>query len=394
MTLTELDAAVAGLATSLTDNRRQFHRIPELGFEEHKTAALVAEKLRELDLAPRTGIAGTGMVALIQGARPGRTLLIRADMDGLPIEERTELEYRSTHPSVMHACGHDTHIAMLLGAAKLLLERRDQFAGTVKLMFQPAEEGLGGAKVMIDEGVLQNPEVDAALGFHIWNNLPVGQVGVREGSVMASSDRIKINIHGQGGHGAMPHRSADAIAAAAYVVTALQTIVSRSSSPLEPAVVTIGTIHGGYAANIIADSVEMTGTVRTFHDDLWRQMPGHIERVVQGTCAALGVQGSVEYSRGYPATVNDDAMTALVREAAVEALGEEAVVFPEQSTGAEDMSFVLREVPGCYFFIGSSNPSKGLTFPHHHPAFNVDEDAMPVGVKVIVASALKYLSGS
>lgn len=387
----DLGAEVGNLAGELSATRREFHRIPELGFEEHKTSALVAEKLRVLGLTPQTGVAETGVVATIEGGEPGPTLLLRADMDGLPVEERTGVEYSSTHPNRMHACGHDTHITMLLGAAKVLLRQRETLRGSVKLVFQPAEEGLGGARVMIEQGVLENPAVDAALGFHVWNNLPVGQIGVREGPVMASSDRIKITIAGQGGHGAMPHRSADAIVGAAQVITALQTIVSRSVSPVEPAVITIGTIEGGYAPNVIADRVMMTGTVRTFHEDLWKAMPGHIERVVHGVCAAMGVQGTVEYNRGYPPTVNEPGMTELVREAATEVMGAEAVVYPEQSTGAEDFSFFLQAVPGNYFFIGSANPLKGASQPHHHPEFNVDEDAMPNGVKVIVASALKYL---
>ncbi|MEJ7654074.1 MAG: amidohydrolase [Chloroflexia bacterium] len=393
MTTADLGVTIEGLTESLVSTRREFHRIPELGFEEHETSALVAEKLRAMGLEPRTGVAKTGVVAMIEGGHPGPTLLVRADMDGLPIEERSGAEYSSKHPNRMHACGHDTHIAMLLASASVLLGVRDQLHGRVKLIFQPAEEGLGGAKVMMDEGVLEDPHVDAALGFHIWNNLPTGQVGVREGPVMASTDRIKIEIIGQGGHGALPHTSADAVVAAAHVVTALQTIVSRNVSPMEPAVVTIGTIHGGYAANIIADRVEMTGTVRSFNEDVWKQLPSHIERVVHGVCAALGVQGNVEYRRGYPTTVNDEGMTELVRAAAIEALGEEAVVYPERSTGGEDMSFILQAVPGCYFFIGSQNNSKGISRPHHHPEFNIDEDALPVGVKVITAGVLRYLSG-
>lgn len=392
MPMYDLGTEIARLSDELVGVRREFHRIPELGFQEYKTSALIAEKLRSLGLEPETGIAGTGVVALVRGRTSDRTLLIRADMDALPLDERSGAEYRSTHPNVMHACGHDAHVAMLLGAARVLLQRRDRLNGNIKLVFQPAEEGLGGARVMIEEGVLDNPRVDAALGFHIWNNLPVGQVGVREGPVMASTDRIRIDIQGQGGHGAMPQHSADSIVAAAHVITALQTIVSRTTSPVDPAVVTIGTIEGGYAPNIIADQVRMTGTVRTFSQELWKQMPRHIERVVHGVCAALGVHGAVEYHRGYPTTINDSSMTYLVRCAAIEALGDEAVVYPEQSTGGEDMSFFLRAVPGCYFFIGSRNPAKGFSHPHHHPSFDVDEDALTYGVKVIVASAMRYLS--
>lgn len=392
MVMTDWTSRAESLAEELVETRRQFHQIPELGFEEHKTSALVAEKLRALGLEPRTGVARTGVVALIEGAYPGLTLLMRADMDGLPIEERTGLPYRSTHPDRMHACGHDTHMSMLLAASRLLLEQRDQLHGNVKLVFHPAEEGIGGAEPMIEEGVLENPRVDAAIGCHIWNGMPTGQLGVREGPIMASTDRLSISIEGSGGHGAMPHMTADAIVAAAHVVTALQTVVSRRTSPLEPAVVTIGTINGGYKANIIADRVEMTGTVRTFNEDLWQRMPGLIEQVVTGTCAALGVHGTVEYTRGYPTTVNDARMTGLVREAAVAVLGEEHVVYPDLSTGGEDMSFFLQAVPGCFFFVGSQNQAKGAFHPHHHAEFEVDEDAMTTGVKVLAASALRYLA--
>ncbi len=391
MVIAEWGERVETMTEDLAATRREFHRIPEIGFEEYETSALIAQKLRALGLQPRTGIGGTGVVALIEGAHPGKTLLMRADMDGLPIEERTGLPYASTHPGRMHACGHDTHVTMLLAAAQLLLERREDLHGCVKLVFQPAEEGLGGARAMIEDGVLENPHVDAAIGCHIWNDMPVGLVGVREGPIMAASDRIKITIEGQGGHGAMPHHAVDAIATAAQVVTTLQTIVSRRVSPLQAGVVTIGTIHGGYASNIIADRVEMQGTVRSFDEDVWEQMPIQIEQVVTGVCAAMGVRGTVEYHRGVPTTVNDSGMTKLVREAAIEALGEERVVVPEQSTGGEDMSLFLRAAPGCFFYVGSQNPAKGADKPHHHPEFEVDEDAMPNGVKVLVASALRYL---
>lgn len=392
MAIAQWESRVAEMAPELVETRRAFHRIPELGFEEHETAALVAERLRALGLEPRTGVGGTGVVALIEGAHPGRTLMLRADMDGLPIEERTGLPFSSTHAGRMHACGHDAHIAMLLGAAEILAGRRDEIHGAVKLVFQPAEEGLAGARAMIEDGVLADPPVDAAIGCHIWNTLPVGQVGVREGPLMANSDTVRITIEGQGGHGAMPHLSSDAIVAAGHVVTALQTVVSRRVSPLEPAVVTIGTISGGYKNNVIADRVEMDGTVRTFDEDLWHGMPGQIETVVAGVCAALGVRGTVEYTRGYPVVVNDPEMTALVRDAAREAAGEERVVYPERSMGGEDMSFFLRAVPGCFFFVGSQNAARGATKPHHHPEFEIDEDALLTGVKVLVASALKYLN--
>lgn len=388
-----LSKDVLSLAEQMIQDRRDFHMHPELGFQEERTAARVVEALRAAGLDEiQTGVAKTGVVAIIRGRMPGKTVLLRADMDALPVTELSDAPYRSRNAGKMHACGHDAHTAMLLATAKVLHARRTEFDGTVKLVFQPAEEGPGGALPMIEAGVLENPKVDAALGLHIWNVLQVGQIGVRSGPVMANTDEFTLTLRGKGGHGAMPHLSVDAISVAGQLITALQNVVSRQVSPLEPAVVTIGTIRGGERHNIIAHEVTMTGTVRTFSAELGAAIPGMIERVIRGITTAHGADYALEYHRVYPATHNDPRVTDLVRDAAAKIVGWDNVREAEASMGGEDMAYFLQRVPGCYFFVGSANPEKGLTNPHHHPEFDFDEDAMPIGVQVMVQAALDTLA--
>jgi amidohydrolase len=388
-----LDEAVQAMTPDLIETRRDFHRWPELSFQEHHTAARVAQALTGLGLEIRTGVAKTGLVALLRGDRPGKTLLVRADIDALPLHEEATHSYASRNPGVMHACGHDAHMAMLLGAIRFLAEHKQAITGIIKFVFQPAEEGPGGADLMIEEGVLEEPHVDAALGYHIWAELPVGVVGVRNGPLMASSDEFELVVHGQGGHGADPHLAVDAVVVASHIVLALQTIVSRGVSPLQCAVVTVGRLVSGSGHNIIAQDAVMTGTVRTFCEDLRAEMPGRIEKLARGVAAAYGATVELRYKPQYPVTVNDPAVSAVVRRAAERVIGAERVVEAEQTMGSEDMGYFLRVVPGCYFLIGASNPEKGIDKPHHHPSFDIDEDALPVGVKVIVASVLDYLAG-
>ncbi len=386
-----LESDVQRIAPLITEIRRTLHAYPEPGFEEEQTARLIVDKLSGLGLEIATGLARTGVVATLKGARPGKTVLVRADMDALPVKEETGAPYASRREGFMHACGHDGHVAVLIGLARLLASKRDRIAGTIKFVFQPAEEGPGGAQPMIAAGVLANPTVDAALGFHLWNNLPVGQIGVRPGAIMAATDEIEIAVKGKGGHGAKPHLSVDAVVAAAHLVTGLQSIVSRTINPLEPAVVTIGTINGGFRHNIIAPEVRMTGTVRTYDPALREQLPGRIERVVQGVCEAMGATCSVSFNPVYPATLNDPAMTELVRKAAVTVVGDEQAILCEPSMGGEDMSYFLSAVPGCYFFLGSANSARGLDQPHHSPLFDFDESAMPIGVQVLQQAVFDFL---
>ena len=377
-------------------DRRHLHQHPELGYQEVQTSGFVAERLRARGVDDvRTGIAKTGVTGLIRGTAPGdgKTVLLRADMDALPIEEENEVEYRSVHPGVMHACGHDAHTAMLLGVSRLLLERRDRFAGAVKVLFQPSEElPPGGAKPMIDAGVLDDPKVDAAFGMHMAQEQPVGSIALRAGPTMAAADRFTIEIKGKGGHGARPQSTIDPIAVGAQIVTALQTIVSREVDPIKQAVVTVGAFRAGEAFNVIPDAAELRGTVRSFDPDVRDQLEERIEALVRGVAAAMRAEIDFGYQRGYPATVNDPAMTELVRAAATEVVGEDRLIESPQIMGAEDFSYFLEAVPGCFFFVGSRNPEKGLVWGHHHPRFDIDEESLGTGIETMTATTLRYLA--
>ena len=384
-----------GEITSLKDEmiqmRRDFHRKPEPGFREVETSKVVAKRLEEYGLEVKKGIAKTGVVGLLRGGSEGKTILIRADMDALTVKEQTGLEFASENEGVMHACGHDGHMTIALTTARILSRHRDALKGNLKFVFQPAEEWPGGAKLMIEEGVMEDPKVDAAIGLHLWNYLPIGKVGVRSGPIMASMDSMRIKIKGKGGHGAIPHDTVDSIVVSSHVVTALQTIASREIAPIAPCVVTIGTIKGGYGFNIIADFVEMEGTVRALDVDLQKTLPGRIERIIKGVTSGMRADYDFEYTFHHPVTINDETMVGLIEEVSAVVAGQENVVIFEQTMGGEDMAFFLREVPGCYFFLGSSNKEKGLDQPHHSPQFNFDEDAMPIGVEIFARAAMKYL---
>jgi amidohydrolase len=313
-------------------------------------------------------------------------------MDALPIQEENEVEYVSQVDGAMHACGHDAHTAMLLGVTRLLLERRDQFPGTVKLLFQPAEEGPGGARPMIEEGVLENPHVDAVFGLHVAQDVPVGRIELRPGAAMAASDRFYVQIQGKGGHGASPHLTIDAVTVAAYVLTTLQTIVSREVDPIDPAVVTVGMIRAGEAPNVIPDTAEMRGTVRTFNPETRKRLSERIPQIIEGVAKGLGANADVRYELRYPASINDPAITALVKEVAEEIVGPEQVNIPDPQMGAEDFSYFLQERPGCFFFVGTKNEDKGFVWGHHHPRFDIDEDGMAIGMETMTRSVIRYLN--
>jgi amidohydrolase len=312
-------------------------------------------------------------------------LAIRADMDALPIQEQNEVPYRSQFDGRMHACGHDGHTAISLGTASYLAQHRHQFAGTVKLIFQPAEEGPGGAKPMIAAGALTNPTVDAIIGLHLWNNLPLGTVGVRAGALMAAVELFECKIQGKGGHGAMPHQTIDSILVGSQIVTTLQTIVARNVDPLESAVVTVGEFQAGTAENVIADSAWLRGTVRYFNPAYKGYFGQRIEQLISGICQAQGASYELNYWQLYPAVINHPEITNLVRSVTEQVVETPIGIVPRcQTMGGEDMSFFLQEVPGCYFFLGSANLSQGLSFPHHHPRFDFDETALSLGVEIFV----------
>ncbi len=388
----EIDEMLPGVIA----DRRDFHEHPELAYQETRTAGIVANRLRALGLDDiRTGIAGTGVTALIHGAGVGhgRTVLLRADMDALPILEENEVDYRSRTNGVMHACGHDAHTAMLLGVARLLMDRRDQFSGTVKVLFQPAEElPPGGARPMIEAGVLEDPHVDAVFGLHIDQNSPLGVVSVRPGPYMAAADRFKIALKGKGGHGAHPHDTIDPVLIGAQIVTALQSLVSREIDPISSGVVSVTAFLAGEAFNVIPDTAELRGTVRTFTSENRDLLEKRVDALVTGLAAAMRAEATVDYNRGYPATVNDPAMTDIVRDAALATVGADNVREGEPMMGAEDFSYFLQERPGSFFFVGSRNDERGLVWGHHHPRFDIDEAALAVGVETMTRVALDYLN--
>jgi amidohydrolase len=391
--LSRVRSEIQALQSQMVEWRRRFHQRPELGFREHLTAEFIAQNLQEWGIEHQTGIAKTGIVATISSSRPGPVLAIRADMDALPIQEENEVPYRSQHDGVMHACGHDGHTAIALGTAYYLAQHRDDFAGTVKIIFQPAEEGPGGAKPMIEAGVLKNPDVDAIIGLHLWNNLPLGTVGVRSGALMAAVECFRCTILGKGGHGAMPHQTVDSVVVAAQVVNALQTIVARNVDPLESAVVTVGELHAGTALNVIADTANMSGTVRYFNPAFQGYFGKRIEQIVAGICQSHGASYDLEYWRLYPPVINDTGIAELVRSVAEGVIETPVGIVPEcQTMGGEDMSFFLQAVPGCYFFLGSANQAKNLAYPHHHPRFDFDEVALGMGVEIFIRCVEKFCS--
>jgi amidohydrolase len=395
----EIRAAAEAIAETLVADRREIHMHPELGFQEHQTSAYVQRRLGEIGLPFRAGIATTGVLATIEGTAPSaggrrRTVLLRADMDALPIEERTGATYASLNRGVMHACGHDAHTAVLLGVARLLHERRHELAGTVKLVFQPCEERApGGAIKMIEEGVMEEPKVDAAFGLHVTPQLETGQLGYRPGPASAASDRFTVTVVGKGGHAARPNSCVDAVVVAAHLVVALQTLVSREVPPIQPAVVTVGAIHAGDAHNVIPGEAVIRGTVRTYDPELRQQMADRLRRLAEGIARAMRAEAQVEYTFGYPPLVNDPAMTELARAAGAEVVGAKHVVEAEQALGGEDMAYFLQRAPGCFFRLGTGNRARGISFGNHHPKFDLDEAALPIGVAALATTALRFLAG-
>ncbi len=388
----DLKDEIAQLTPSLIEMRRDLDRRPELAFAERRTAQIVADRLRSLGLDVATGIADTGVVGLLSGKPGGRTVALRADMDALPISEETDTDYKSTVPGVMHACGHDGHTAAVLAVASLLAKRRDSFRGSVKFLFQPAEETATGAEKMIREGVLRDPDVDAVISTHLWNYLPVGVVGLRAGPIWASADEIRITIKGKGGHGALPHQTIDPIPVAAHVVLALQNLIARESSPLESVVFTIGSFQGGTAFNVIPSSVALAGTLRAYDMAVRDHLVERAEDIVRGICLALRCEYEFEARFACPPVVNDPEITELVRRVSQESLGDDRVVRVDQSTAGDDVAYFLNEAPGCHIMIGSANPARGLDAPHHHPRFDFDEAALPVAVEVLTGAALAFLA--
>lgn len=389
--IADLRAEAEGLYSQLTAWRRDLHRHPEIGFAVERTAGIVARVLRELGYEVRTGVGRSGVVALLHGGRPGRTVLLRADMDALPIQEISDAPYASETPGLMHACGHDGHVAIGLGAATLLARHAAELPGQVLFIFQPAEEGDGGAAAMIADGALADPVPDAAFGLHLWNPLPLGRVVAQSGPLMAAADLLHIVIRGRGGHGALPHETVDAIAVTGQVLSALQTIISRNVDPQETAVLTIGTVHGGSAFNVIAETVEMEGTIRTFSPAVRETVLTRLRVLLDGVTAGMGAHYDLKVQNLTGSVINDPGVADIGRWAAVQVVGATSVVWHPPLMVSEDFAEFAQRVPACFMLLGSGNAGLGLNAPHHNPRFDFDERALPIGAAVLATAAARFL---
>ncbi len=372
---------IKSIESEIISIRRDIHQHPELGFDVHRTAGIVADKLNNLGIDVKTGIGKTGVVGDLK-CGDGPTIALRADMDALPIQETGDIEYISKNDGVMHACGHDGHTAMLLGAAKILADEQDKISGTIRFLFQPAEEGEGGARYMIEDGCLDG--VDEVYGVHLWNYQKYGEVGVKEGPILAAADEFEIIIHGVGGHGATPQGSVDAVVVSAHLVTALQTIVSRNTNPLESTVVSIGMINGGYNFNIIADEIVLKGTARAYTEENRELIKERMKEIIDGVGHTFGATIEFDYRDGYPPTVNDEKSFKKCLSAAKTIVGDGAG-YPYLSMGGEDFSYYAQKVPGCFFFVGSAPEDQPFrSVPHHCSHFDIDERALLVGSSIFV----------
>lgn len=373
--------------------RRHLHRHPELSYQEEKTSAFVAEKLEALGLSVRRGVGGFGVVAELAGAKEGPVVALRADMDALPIQDEKPCDYASTVAGVMHACGHDAHTAALLGVAHALSGMRGQLNGTVRFLFQPAEEvSPGGAVAMIRDGALDG--VAAIYGVHLWTPFPVGTVYGKTGPIMASADDFTIDIQGKGGHGGLPHDAVDSLVAGAHLVVNLQTIVSRSVNPVEPGVISVGSFQAGSGFNVIAERCRIKGTVRCFNAAVRELLRERIERVTADTCSMFGADYQIEYKLGYPPVVNDSAEVQRFVRVGSALFGKDRVRTPDPVMAGEDFAYYLQRVPGCFLFVGAGNPDKSIVAPHHHPRFDIDEEAMLIAARLLAAMCLDRLSGN
>lgn len=383
-----VEEMVEQLFPVMVERRRYLHQHPELSFHEVDTPRFIAERLTELGIEVRTGVGGRGVVGTIRGGQPGKTVALRADFDALPIQDEKEVDYRSTVPGVMHACGHDGHTATLLAVAEILVGQKEHLAGNVVLIHQHAEEVVpGGARDMIADGCLDG--VDVIFGTHLWSTTKLGTIGYRVGPVMAAADKFELTLFGRGGHGAKPHETIDAVVLGATVVKELQSIVSRRLDPLQQAVLTIGTLHAGNTFNVIADSAELTGTIRTFDPLVADQIVKEMERTIKGVCDAAGATYTFRYERGYPAVVNHPAETELVCAVASDVVGADQVFEIAPTMGGEDFAYYLQQVPGTFFFTGAGDET---FYPHHHPKFDFEEQAMQYAARILIEATKRYLA--
>ncbi|MBM7552005.1 M20 metallopeptidase family protein [Thalassobacillus pellis] len=394
MVINTISGHVQEIKNEIIETRRKLHQNPELSGEEYETSALVQQKLEEYGIPYQTGFAGTGVLGIIKGSSPGKTVALRADMDALPIQEMNDLPFTSQKEGIMHACGHDAHTAMLLGAGYTLRQMKEQINGTVLLVFQPSEENapVGGAQQMMDDGIFSEYRPDVIYGQHVWPTLPVGEIGVRDKEMMGASDRFKVTVTGRGGHASMPQESNDAIIITNQIISSLQTIVSRNVDPLEAAVVTIGKIEGGYRYNVIADKVTLEGTVRTYLPQIKEKVKDRLHTIIRQTASAFDGNAEIEYLDGYPATINTPKWANQVRMSAQELLGEQATPDVAPVLAGEDFSRFLQNIPGAFIWLGTQIPDKENQKPLHDPRFQLDEHALPNGCKLLAKVAIDTLT--
>ncbi|MDW7667631.1 MAG: M20 family metallopeptidase [Bacillota bacterium] len=373
----------------IRDIRRDIHKHPELGQEEYRTSKIIRDFLNRNKIENHA-CAKTGVVGIIRGKNNGNTVGVRADIDALPIEEETDLEYKSIHKGIMHACGHDAHTAILLGVGKVLKEIENSLSGNVKLFFQPAEESVGGALPMIQEGCMENPKVDYVLGLHVFPSMETGFIGVKYDKMNASTDEFKITVKGVSGHGAYPHSGIDAIVLAGHVITGIQSYISRSISPLNSVVFSIGTINGGKGGNIIADKVEMIGTMRTLDEEQRIETKEKVKKLIENLCNAYGGVGNIEFDEGYKALINNNDVVRIIEKKGKEILGENKVIIGNNpSMGAEDFSYFAYKAKGGFYSLGCGNKEKGIVYNGHHPKFQIDEDCLKVGMRLQIENILE-----
>lgn len=371
--------------------RRDLHRHPETAYEEVRTAKLVAEQLSQLGMEVQTGVGKTGVIGILEGSSDGPTVLVRADMDALPMDEETGAEYASTVPGKMHACGHDGHVSMALGAARILSEQRDRLRGRVKFVFQPAEEVGTGAKTMVKDGALREPVPDVVFGLHLWNTLPVGEIGITPGPIMAGASDFVVTLTGKGGHGALPEETIDPVVCAAQIVMALQTIVSRNVAPQNTAVVSVTQVHAGTANNIIPKNAKLTGTFRTFTLETRELVEKRMRDIITNTAAAMQCEVDINIQHHTDPVINDEKVIARLKELYTQLDGLSLKLVDDRTMGAEDVGEFMRDAPGAFIFVGSKNDERELNYGHHHPRFDFDEDALPIGTALLVTAVADYV---
>ena len=392
--MASISQEVKAVASVMIDMRRDLHQHPELGFQEIRTAGIVARRLTQLGYTVRTGLGKTGVTGFLRGGRPGKTVLLRADIDALPIHEEADVPWRSRTSGVMHACGHDAHTAMALMAAELLSKEASSLAGNLFFVFQPAEELLIGADAMLKDGALDGIQAAAGFAVHLMNRWPVGTVAICSGPAMTSADKLSLGVTGRGGHGANPHLAVDPVVAAAQLITALQTLVSRETPPTKAAVLSITTLTAGKAFNIIPDTVEMTGTFRCFDADLRDKLLAGLTRTAEGIAASFRCTARVKSEFLTPAVLNDPEMTGIARDVATEIVGESHIIAPDPLTGSDDLAYFWQKVPGCYAFVGSARPDGSSAPAHHNARFDIDESAMEIGAELLIRAARRILQGA